>query len=90
MSQIKIIAKADTPPLILSAFSFVVNMESIERSNPPPSKIFAGYKFISASARLQRTKKSDFSPLRKGKSKTNIADTTLNIIPPRHTSASFT
>ena len=81
------IAKTDTPPMILSAFSGETVRYRNAFNAPAPSRIEAGYRFISESKMLDTIKKVTASFFI-GKSSAINAVTRLKIIPPRHTKIS--
>ena len=86
-SHISKMAKTDTPPMILSAFSGSTVKYRNAFNAPAPSRIEAGYRFIKERRMLETTKKVTAS-LFIGKISARAAVAKLKIIPPRQTKIS--
>lgn len=76
-------AKTDTPPTIFSALGGEISKYNNALNAPAPSRIDAGYRFISDKRMLAVIKK-DIPSFFTGKQSAKIAEAKLKIMPPRH------
>lgn len=88
-SHITVTERNETRCQMRPALPSSINISNMLLRMPPPSKIEAGYIFISAKEMLHKTKKLIHSPLKNGKAAANNAKRKLNNIPPNWTSISF-